>query len=1735
MMFSILLFIISVVMSNDCSTCDCHNNTFECVQECCGKDLGTCLDLNFDAGYGDCSTYVEGNGNHSYCCINDHSCDNDKTTGAKVSDVCSECGQCVHDVVIESIVEEKTTQAEQVDGCCGTNFCSMDQFVPESVATCDMCLFDQQCVGFQEAFEKRENTNYATGLVYCCPDAKRCVDRRETEENPHGVGCPSGQETADCGYQNCGGSKANQSGYPFICNECANADWASKWALAMNCDNSSETVTYATNYVWTHVGHGGCSSGNWFKIGSASSVEEAQELMISHAECSQNGSMLFYSPYSYSESWGVRCALLGDHEECTENNSNWQEYVLSYGCNSNDDCSNQFQFCNTDEKEHFEGVCEYCYYPLDIEESDSAADRWRERCEIPDNRLRCSTHEDCFIENCFEESWELSAYCYEEFCYHGFNSGECENQENGFSLGENSWCWDGRNDSHCLVEEISSLQCATVEDCMTEDCYREDWSLSAHCHDGFCYHGYENEICQHQENGYLLGENLWCWDGRSDSHCLVYGEPCPTECVDSWIGDGVCDDPHCTVCKQFSGEYGTFDGGDCECNSCVTDFDMNGGCHHLFDEDVESYIPKGCDHCGNAAMEHCCEVYGQCMDTTTDDFSGGHGGCPSECVNAWVGDGICDDPHCTECHEFINEGTFDGGDCECTSCVQDFANNGGCHYIFDEMMVHSFVPEGCYHCEHPAKEYCCEFEGQCETDENPCPEMCVDYWIGDGVCDESYCNQCANFFTMSTFDGGDCDCESCVQQFDMNGGCHYIFDETVVHNFIPAGCDQCGAFALDHCCQVYGECMSDMSGESEPYYMHVYVNHMYDNPGFYSCDYVPDNDMCLAEGQCVIEELCPEVNGMENHGEKCPSECIDSWIGDGICDDPHCTLCDNFSTAGYFDGGDCDCESCVAQFDMNGGCHYLFEDEVHNYVPQGCYHCEDMAFHHCCEVYGECGDDMSGDFSGDDVGAEEGTIELALEKAFEILEEIVEDEQVTREEVINFLFHANDHLHLGLDESFLETKAHSVFSVLESETDSDDIIGEHDIMELMNDVLTDDTRRYQFVDELLTALRFSDSEIEHIFNVLDRNGSDALSVHDFSHYMMTHFPVTELPEDLDAQVSEFIEEMFGQSSFTVDEVKSLVNAAFDCAHGQLESVLMSLDDSDEFDGDETFNLFIECIQNFTGFIPAIHCDDYTTYDKNCWSFDCDSGDRTPVHDHSCYSMGNVSDCCQYDSNMGGCSLWGLYPCHTSYGSSNDSLSGAGGADSSVGGFSGFNGFSGFDSFSGVHSGDVSIYVRTAPEYDAMSFMVEVFGLTGNQSVVCESQGAECCAGGNRWTVEMHNHSFSGSIMNPMTNNPNLTCTIEGTYVSGYTFFELSGCPMECVESWIGDKICDDPHCNNCENFLVAGIFDGGDCDCDQCVAEFANGGGCDIIHDIDVPSVCSADCDNVVLDFCCHEFGKCGGTMYSGDNTIGMSGEPDNNMSGDEDFMTSCAGCVDEFDLNGGCPFLFHDEVHNYIPPNCYHCGDATNNHCCEMYGICHHEMDDTVVDEEPLFSGVDCSQCYCGEPSECWNYGCCADQSNHTTCPKECTDSWIGDGICDDPYCNECHNFIHEGEFDGGDCDMNYNFSGEAFSGDDDFSGIYSGPMVFNGTYSGTSVQSAQPVMNQIYDIITMISAVFALIAIFLCIHKYCKMPNILKNAYRYFQIIPSEEWESITKETGFNSSYGTNEEVTNANTMTI
>jgi len=145
-------------------------------------------------------------------------------------------------------IPDNTESPKEPASCCDMsgrdNFCRMEDFVKESVPTCGKCLYDQQCAGFQEAYDQMKaedpSSRMATGLVYCCPDAKRCIDRRSTAENPRGVGCDSRQEVAGCGYGRsgkCGPRMANDPTYPDNCADvgCSNPDFPQNWIDDLTC------------------------------------------------------------------------------------------------------------------------------------------------------------------------------------------------------------------------------------------------------------------------------------------------------------------------------------------------------------------------------------------------------------------------------------------------------------------------------------------------------------------------------------------------------------------------------------------------------------------------------------------------------------------------------------------------------------------------------------------------------------------------------------------------------------------------------------------------------------------------------------------------------------------------------------------------------------------------------------------------------------------------------------------------------------------------------------------------------------------------------------------------------------------------------------------------------------------------------------------------------------------------------------------------------------------------------------------------------------------------------------------------------------------------------------------------------------------------------------------------------------------------------------------------------------
>merc|ERR1719334_2504077 len=104
-----------------------------------------------------------------------------------------------------------------------------------------------------------------------------------------------------------------------------------------NCCDPSLAPTYSpdigTAHVeWTYIGTGGSEECGWDNMGNASSLAEAKDLMLKNEKCAKEGGVLFYSIYSSSLSWGVRCSAPEMFTQACQNtdNPNWKQYQLSF-------------------------------------------------------------------------------------------------------------------------------------------------------------------------------------------------------------------------------------------------------------------------------------------------------------------------------------------------------------------------------------------------------------------------------------------------------------------------------------------------------------------------------------------------------------------------------------------------------------------------------------------------------------------------------------------------------------------------------------------------------------------------------------------------------------------------------------------------------------------------------------------------------------------------------------------------------------------------------------------------------------------------------------------------------------------------------------------------------------------------------------------------------------------------------------------------------------------------------------------------------------------------------------------------------------------------------------------------------------------------------------------------------------------------------------------------------------
>jgi len=90
-------------------------------------------------------------------------------------------------------------------------------------------------------------------------------------------------------------------------------------------------ITTATNEAprasWKYLGYGDCdNSSKIAKVGTARSLDDAKQKMLSESICNFDGAILMYSRYSYSRSWGFYCCRANARRG---SNRNWSLYQLS--------------------------------------------------------------------------------------------------------------------------------------------------------------------------------------------------------------------------------------------------------------------------------------------------------------------------------------------------------------------------------------------------------------------------------------------------------------------------------------------------------------------------------------------------------------------------------------------------------------------------------------------------------------------------------------------------------------------------------------------------------------------------------------------------------------------------------------------------------------------------------------------------------------------------------------------------------------------------------------------------------------------------------------------------------------------------------------------------------------------------------------------------------------------------------------------------------------------------------------------------------------------------------------------------------------------------------------------------------------------------------------------------------------------------------------------------------------
>lgn len=151
------------------------------------------------------------------------------------------------------------------------------------------------------------------------------------------------------------------------------------------------SLTTASKITWENAGYGSCNGRKWRKIGTARSLQEAKELMLSDSRCNSDQSMLFFS-----RSWDVRCATAENHKDCTKKNKNWQKYILRIESEDTEWCPNSAKqrcrmqcskpTCSEGQCALRDGTC--CDYNCKDNSANTALARTNERLRQANTALR---------------------------------------------------------------------------------------------------------------------------------------------------------------------------------------------------------------------------------------------------------------------------------------------------------------------------------------------------------------------------------------------------------------------------------------------------------------------------------------------------------------------------------------------------------------------------------------------------------------------------------------------------------------------------------------------------------------------------------------------------------------------------------------------------------------------------------------------------------------------------------------------------------------------------------------------------------------------------------------------------------------------------------------------------------------------------------------------------------------------------------------------------------------------------------------------------------------------------------------------------------------------------------------------------------------------------------------------------------------------------------------------------